>query len=142
MGRRRLPGNAVRMLGSHAGLAGKAFRRCYDALVAEFGVPPTHSTLRLEMSRVAVAWTTLEAAQQRLADARRRRETLKTHRPSEAMILRLEKRAGLADQSYERAIDRLRELVKAGRNRDKTPEQLLAEADAALRREREGQHAL
>jgi hypothetical protein len=99
------------MLGTHEGIDGKAFRRAWTALVAEFGAPTHHSLLRLEMGRCAVAWTTLEAAQRRLADARRRRETLKNHRPSESMILRLEKRAGLADESYGRAVDRLREMV-------------------------------
>ena len=139
MGRRRLGGHAVRMLGSHAGIDGKAFRRGYNALCDEFGAPPSHGILRLEMSRAAVAWTTLEAAQRRLAEARRRRETLKTHRPSESMILRLEKRAGLADESYSRAVDRVREL--AGARRSATPDELLARADEALRRDREARHA-
>jgi hypothetical protein len=103
--------DAPRMLGTHEGIDGKAYRRAWTALVAEFGSPPHQSLFRLEMGRCAAAWTTLEAAQRRLADARRRRDTLKSHRPTESMILRLEKRAGLADESYGRAVDRLRELV-------------------------------
>src|SRR5262245_76932 len=140
MGRRALAAGAVRMLGSHEGLDGKAYRRAWGALVNEFGAPPAGSLLRLEFGRVAACWVVLEAAQRRLAETRRRRETQKTHRPSEAMVLRLEKRAGLADASYGSAVARLRELA-AKRNGHVSPAELVRRADEELRRAREGQHA-
>jgi hypothetical protein len=98
------------MLGRHDGADGAAFRRAWAALTAEFGMPARASLLALEMGRAALLYVTMMAAQRRLADARRQRDG-KGRRPSQAQVLRLEKRAALADSSWSAALDRLRDLA-------------------------------
>lgn len=112
-GRRRLKGDAPRLLGRHDGPAGRAYRRAYDALAQEFGPFPS-PLLRFEAGRVAVAMLNLEYASTALAAARRLRERGKGRRPSPREIERLSRRQGLADASYSAALARLREL--AGRD--------------------------
>jgi hypothetical protein len=109
-GRRALQAGAPRLLGRHDGLAGRAYRRAFAALDAEWG-PFTSPLLRLEAGRVAAAWVNLEAATRALATARRDRERGKGRRPSLIQIERLSRRQGLADASYSQALDKLRALI-------------------------------
>jgi hypothetical protein len=112
-GRRRLSAGAPRLLGSHSGARGRAYRRAFNALVAEFDL--ASALARLEAGRVAVAWVNLEASSESLEAARRAREEGRGRRPSPRTIERLARRQGLADQSYAQALAALRELVGAQR---------------------------
>lgn len=129
-GRHRLKAGAVRLLGRHDGEDGRAFRACYDALVAELG-SFDRPLLRLEASRVAVAWTHLVTATRALAAARRAREQGKGRRPSAREIERLSRRQGLADATYSQALDKL--LVKQDGRGQGDP---LAAVRAAVEREK------
>lgn len=110
-GRSRLSAGMPRVLGKHDGWQGAIFRRGWRALVAEFGPPLPGSLFRLEMGRVAALYVTQECATRRLAEARQARASGRGRRPSEGRILRLEKRAGLADASFVGGLDRLRALA-------------------------------
>jgi hypothetical protein len=113
-GRRRLKGGAVRVLGTHEGLEGRMFRRGYDALVERFGSFET-KLLRLEASRVAAAWVNLEIATRELMAARRRRSKERGRRPGSRDVERLARRQGLADGSYQLALNRLEEMAAQAR---------------------------
>jgi hypothetical protein len=117
-GTRPLKGGAPRLLDNHGGATGKSYRRCFDALVAEYG--PLSDLGRLEAGRVAAAWVELEAAGRALTAARRARITGKGRRPSESLIMRFSKRRGLADSTYSQALDKLKELTAATRKRQPT----------------------
>lgn len=109
-GRRPLVGGAVRLLGNHSGREGWAFRRCFDALTERFGQFETR-LLRLEASRVSAAWVNLEVATKELSAARRRRSKERGRRPGARDVERLARRQGLADGSYQLALNRLEEMV-------------------------------
>ncbi len=115
-GRHPLKGGAARLLGSHAGADGKAFRRVFDAVVARYG--PLDALARLEASRAAAAWVSYEAAQRALAAARRARERGKGRRPDARTIERLSRRAGLQEAGYAAAVARVEALAKATRAAD------------------------
>lgn len=106
-------GGMPRLLGNHRGPRGRAYRRTFEALAAEYG--PFSALGRLEAGRVAVAWVNLVAASESLEAARRAREEGRGRRPSPRAIERLARRQGLADQSYAQALAALRELVAARR---------------------------
>lgn len=108
-GRRRLKAGAVRLLGHHDGVTGRAFRRAYDAFSLEFDI--SSPLLRLEASRAAVAWANLEIATRALELARRKRATGAGRRPGARDLERAARRQGLADASYAQAVERLRELA-------------------------------
>jgi hypothetical protein len=110
-GRAPLKDNAPRFLGTHEGKPGRAYRRAYDTLAAEFG-PFDRPLLRFEAGRVAIAMLNVEAATRALATARREREQGRGRRPSARDLERLSRRQALQDQSYSQALDRLRELAK------------------------------
>src|SRR5688572_29464500 len=112
-GRGMLSGGAPRLLGCHNGARGKAYRRAYNALAAEFQL--ASPLARLEAGRVAVAWTNLVAATEALEVGRMARETGKGRKPGAKEIERLARRQGLADTSYATALDKLRELISAHR---------------------------
>jgi hypothetical protein len=112
-GRGRLGGGAPRLLGRHDGARGRAYRRAFNALVAEFDV--TSPLAKLEAGRTALAWTNLEAATESLEAARRAREEGRGRRPSPRTIERLARRQGLANADYAQALAALRELVGAHR---------------------------
>jgi hypothetical protein len=109
-----LVGGAPRLLGSHGGLAGKAYRRAYDTLASEF--PLTTPFLRYEAGRVAALRVEFESAMVALADARRKRKEGRGRRPNTKLIEQLARRAGLADNSYAQALGRLQEMVARHRN--------------------------
>ena len=109
-GKRRLVGDAVRLLSSHRSAEGAAFRRCYAALVERFGSFETQ-LLKLEASRVAVAWANVEDATKALSEARRRRAKERGRRPGSRDLERLSRRQGLADNSFQLAIGRLETMV-------------------------------
>jgi hypothetical protein len=113
-GRRRLRGDAPRLLGRHDGAVGRAYRRAYDTLAAELG-PLDSPLLRFEAGRAALAIVNLEAASVALAAARRARERGRGRRPSPREIERLQRRQALQDASCTAALDRLRELSAARR---------------------------
>ena len=128
-GRGRLRAGAPRLLGRHDGTRGRAYRRAYNALAAEFDLGS--ALARLEAGRTAVAWTNLEAATESLEAARRAREEGRGRRPSPRAIERLARRQGLANADYSQALNQLRELV-AGRNghaKALSPAALLAAID-------------
>jgi hypothetical protein len=108
-GRGRFGGGAPRLLGRHDGSRGRAYRRAFNALAAEFNLES--ALAKLEAGRVALAWVNLEAASDSLEAARRAREEGRGRRPSPRAIERLARRQGLADTSYAAALDKLRELV-------------------------------
>ena len=109
-GKRRLVGGAVRLLSTHRSTEGVAFRRCYAALVERYGQFGTQ-LLRLEASRVAVAWANLEDSTKALSEARRRRAKERGRRPGSRDVERLARRQGLNDNSYQLALSRLEEMV-------------------------------
>jgi hypothetical protein len=113
-GRGTLKAGAPRLLGRHDGWQGRAYRRAYDALAAEFG-PFGSLLLRLEAGRAAAAWVNVEAATRALAAARHAREVGRGRRPSLHALERLARRQGLADASYAQAKDKLRDLASAAR---------------------------
>ena len=99
-GRRPLKAGAVRLLGTHDGLSGRAFRRGYDALAHAFDL--SQPLARLEAGRAAVAWANFEAATRALADARRARERGTGRRPSAHAVERAARRQGLATRATRR----------------------------------------
>lgn len=113
-GKRRLIGGAVRVLGDHSGAEGAAFRRCYAALVERYGEFTT-KLLRLEASRVAVAWVNWADATKALSAARRHRAKERGRRPGSRDVERLARRQGLADGSYQLALNRLEEMAAQAR---------------------------
>jgi hypothetical protein len=110
-GRGRLSAGMPRLLGNHHGAVGLWYRRAWCALVAEYGEPVHGSLAWLEAGRVAAAFTRWRAAQAAWADAQRARSTGKGRRPSPTLLSRLQKRAGIEEESYTRALDRLRGLL-------------------------------
>ena len=130
-GKRRLRAGAPRLLGRHDTADGRAYRRAWIALVAEYGQPPRGSLFALEMGRTAVAWSQLEAATLSLADVRQRRERGHGRRPSSRDVERAARRQGLADGSYASALDKLRELA-ASRKPRTLAEDLAAVAAASV----------
>jgi hypothetical protein len=109
-GRGRLGGGMPRLLGRHDDARGRAYRRAYTALAAEFDL--ASALARLEAGRVAVAWVNLEASSESLEAARRAREEGRGRRPSPRTIERLARRQGLANADYSQALSQLRELVE------------------------------
>jgi hypothetical protein len=108
-GRRPLKGGAPRVLGKHAGLEGRAYRRAYSALEAEYG--PFSALGRLEAGRVAALHVQLQAATAALMQAQRARRLGKGRRPNAQAVEKLARRQGLADTSYAAALTALREMV-------------------------------
>ena len=131
-GRRRLKAGAPRLLGRHDGPRGRAYRRCFDALAAEFALD--RPLAQLEAGRVALAWALLQAATESLETARTTREQGQGRRPSAREIRSLEKRVGLADGTYSAALDKLRELA-AEHRRSGAPGSPEAVLDQLARRE-------
>jgi hypothetical protein len=97
------------MLGNHGGLAGKLYHRSYQALAEAY--PLSTALLRLEAGRVAALRVHLEIATRTLMDAQRQRRDGKGRRPSAREIERFNRRCGLADGSYQKALERLEEMV-------------------------------
>lgn len=117
-----LKGGAPRLLDSHGGAAGKAYRRAYDALEADLG--PFTALGRMEAGRCAAAWVELEAATRALTAARRKRLDGKGRRPNVQLIEKLARRQGLADSTFSQALDKLKELTAVSRRRRTLAEQL------------------
>jgi hypothetical protein len=76
----------------------------------------------MAMMRAATRWVALVAAERTLADARRAREEGKGRRPSQAKVNQLAKRAGLEDESYQKALAALREMAALHR---RSPDELV-----------------
>jgi hypothetical protein len=93
---------------------------------------PGGSLVRMAMMRAATRWVALVAAERMLSDAHRAREEGKGRRPSQAMVNQLAKRAGLEDDSYQKALASLREQVNQQR-RARTPDEILAEVHQSLK---------
>jgi hypothetical protein len=131
-GHRRPRADLERMLRKPGAADRIAFGNAWRALAAEFGVPPARGSLvRLAMMRTAARWASLVASERALADARRTRAEGKGRRPSQAKVNQLAKRAGLEDDSYQKALASLRELVNQQR-RARTPDEILAEVRQSL----------
>jgi hypothetical protein len=120
-------------LGHHGGKDGKAYRRAFDALTAEFG-PLESALVRFEAGRVAMLRVELEAAAVALMEARRKRRVGKGRRPNTRLIEQLARRAGLADGSYATALSRLQELIKRNGHSPATPSALLSTMNGTDRR--------
>ncbi len=76
---------------------------------------------------VAALWVEWRAAKQTLGTARYRREVGRGRRPSEQAIIRLQKRHGLAWETYNRALHSLKEMASNGHRRGPlSPAELLA----------------
>ncbi len=117
-----------KLLGNHGGWEGKAFRRAYESLKAEYGPFPSQF-LRFEAARVAVCSLQFERATRELTIAQRKRRSGKGRRPNPQQVERLARRQGLADTSYGTALGRFQELVaRNGRKND-----LATNIQAALR---------
>jgi hypothetical protein len=130
-GHRRPRADLERMLGKPGAADRIEFGNAWRALAAEFGVPPARSLVRLATMRTAARWASLVASERALADARRARAEGKGRRPSQAKVNQLAKRAGLEDDSYQKALASLRELVNQQR-RARTPDEILAEVRQSL----------
>jgi hypothetical protein len=100
-GKGPLKAGAIRLLGSHGGVAGRAFRRAYDALAEEFDL--STRLARLEASRVAALWVNLEASTRALEAVRLARENGRGQRPTVRDVERAARRQGLDDSSYSQA---------------------------------------
>jgi hypothetical protein len=113
-GHRRHRADRERMLGKPTAPDRREFGHAWRALVAEFGMPSAKSLARMAMMRAATRWVALVAAERALADARRERAEGKGRRPSVQRLNALAKRAGLEDDSYQKALDKLREIAGVG----------------------------
>jgi len=102
------------MLVHHHGFAGKAFSRCYVALLEEYPQIQTSKLARLETSRVALAWVNLQLSTHALDEARWKRAHGRGQRPSTRDLERCARRQGLADGSYSQALDSLRHRRRDG----------------------------
>ena len=118
-----LKGGAPRLLGNHGGVAGRRYRRAYDTLASEF--PLTTPFLRYEAGRVAALRVEFEAAMLALADVRRKRREGRGRRPNTKLVEQLARRAGLADNSYSQALDKLRDLAAKASRKPTTGADLL-----------------
>jgi hypothetical protein len=107
--RRALKNGAPRLLAHHGGAEGSVYRRVFDALAAEFG--PFTALGCLEAGRTAAAYLQLQTTTRALVAAQRKRRLGRGRTLNVQQLERLARRAGLADQSYSQALDRLRELA-------------------------------
>ncbi len=98
-GRRRLSAGAERLFNGHTGPGARVWRRCYAALVKEFGEPAPRSLLAMDMSRVAACWVEVVEATSALEEARRRL-SVGGRGHSRAEVRRLEARRLKADRGY------------------------------------------
>lgn len=130
-GRRPLAGHIPRFLGAHNGWEGRAYRRSYVALERDLG--PFSAMQALEAARVAALRVQIEVAMATLVDAQRSRRAGRGRRPNHGQIERLARRAGLADQSYSQALDKLRDLTAPAKARKATPADLVARLRAGDR---------
>jgi hypothetical protein len=122
--RRALKGGAPRLLDHHGGTEGKAYRRAFDALDAEFG--PLTPLGCLEAGRTAAAYLQLQTTTRALVGAQRKRRLARGRTLNPKDLERLARRQGLADASYSQALDKLRELTAPAKRRTTTPEDLVA----------------
>ncbi len=116
-----------KLLGNHGGWEGRAFRRAYESLLAEYG-PFGSQFLRFEAARVAVCSLQFERATRELTTAQRKRRCAKGRRPNLQQLERLARRQGLADSSYGTALSKFQELVARNGHRRPplSPSELLA----------------
>ena len=111
-GLHRHEADLARMLGAAGVRDRREFSYCRRALVAEYGLPPLTSLVRMAMLRVATRWTSLVAAERVLAETRAARmEGRGKGKPSQREVDRLAKRAALEDASYQGALVSLKQLV-------------------------------
>jgi hypothetical protein len=108
---RGLKGGAPRLLGRHDGAAGRLYNRQFRALSEEFG--PFTGVMRFHAGGTAALFVTFQQATEALNDARRDRSEGKGRRPSASLITRLEKRQGLAWQSYSAALEKLQAMASS-----------------------------
>ena len=106
-GRAPLRAGAPRLLSSHGGIGGRAYRRAWAAILAETGPLTDAPLLRLMAGRVAVLWCSFEAATRAMSVAQEQRETGRGRRPTMAALDRLEHRLQVASREYGEALDKL-----------------------------------
>ena len=94
--------------GRHNGARGRSFDAQYKALAKRFG--PFDQFSRQYASSVAGLFVEYRSASEVLAEAQRQRKEGKGRRPNQAAIARLQKRQGLAWESYDRSLQRLEAL--------------------------------
>ena len=106
---RALKGGAPRLLEHHGGAEGAAYRRCYAAIVEEYG--PLSPLGRLEAGRTAAAYLQLQTTTRALVAAQRKRRLARGRTINAQQLERLARRQGLADATYSQALDKLRALT-------------------------------
>ena len=119
-------------MGRHDGARGRSFDAQYRALAKRFAPfdPVTEEYvfadpfLRQYASSVAALFTEYRSASEALHEAQQQRERGKGRRPNQTMIARLQKRQGLAWESYDRALQRLQGLAANQRSHDPLAELL------------------
>ena len=121
---RRLRSGGERILGRHDGARGRTFDAHFRALVLRLG--PFDRLARSYASATAALWCDFTDTEHILTDAQRQRREGKGRRPSVSQIARLQKRQGLAWQSYDGALKRLEELAS---HNGHGPRDLLADLD-------------
>jgi hypothetical protein len=109
-GRRSLRYGAPRQFGDHAGYSSRWYSEHFKALKTRLG--PFDGISLQYAGATAVLWVTFKHDTRALEEAQRQRAKGKGRRPSASAIARLEKRQGLAWQSYDSALRRLEELTR------------------------------
>jgi hypothetical protein len=99
------------MFGRHDGSRGRTYDAHYRALAARLG--PFDRLGRDYASSVAALFVDAAHSQRTLEEARRARGEGTGRRPSQAGINQLQKRAGLAWESYDTALHRLEAMAAA-----------------------------
>jgi hypothetical protein len=102
----------------------RAYKAQYRSLAQRFG-PFTDGVSRSYAAGAAMQWVRFKQAARRATLDQKQRESGRGSRPSASAVERLKRREGLAWQSYDMAVRRLEEIVKA-RPRTSTLAQLLA----------------
>lgn len=108
-GSRPLVNGAPRMFSYHGGTLGRWYSQQFAALLARFG--PFDAMTAAYAASVSALFVTFKADSAALNLALEARRHGKGRRPNATAIARLEKRQGLAWQSYDSALRRLEELA-------------------------------
>lgn len=115
MGSKPLRGGKPRLLGDHSGRRGRLYDRKFKALAQEYALDGELRAWRDDLGAVSVLWVEWVQTTRDLETARRARERGRGRRPSASAIVRLQKRASLAWDTFARAEEALRGRLK-GRN--------------------------
>jgi hypothetical protein len=101
-GRRALTGGKPRVMGSHAGWAGKEYGRQYAALAGAYVLDTPMK--RQEAGRLAMRWVRWQQAVRTLQAAEQARQVGRGRRPSAGVVRQLTKREWMENEAYGRAL--------------------------------------